>query len=66
MSTHTQYRDVEEYEYPSTEVVTCPYPFYSALRDQAPAMEGMSGEIIRIHPLRVISFGLEGDEARGR
>lgn len=30
-----------------------------ALRDQVPYMAGMSPEIIRIHPDRVISFGLE-------
>jgi pyridoxamine 5'-phosphate oxidase family protein len=30
-----------------------------ALRDQEPLMPGMSREIIRIHPERVISFGLE-------
>jgi hypothetical protein len=30
-----------------------------ALRDQAPPMQRMSPEIIRIHPERVISFGLE-------
>jgi pyridoxamine 5'-phosphate oxidase family protein len=29
-----------------------------ALRDQVPYMAGMSAEIIRIHPDRVISFGL--------
>jgi pyridoxamine 5'-phosphate oxidase family protein len=31
----------------------------AALRDQVPYAAGMSGEIIRIHPDRVISFGLE-------
>jgi len=30
-----------------------------ALRDQVPYMAGMSAEIIRIYPDRVISFGLE-------
>jgi pyridoxamine 5'-phosphate oxidase family protein len=30
-----------------------------ALTQQAPLMPGMSGEIIRIHPDRVISFGIE-------
>ncbi len=30
-----------------------------ALRDQPPLMQGMSPEIIRIHPERVISFGLD-------
>src|SRR5579875_810406 len=30
-----------------------------ALRDQEPLMPGMSREIIRIHPGRVISFGLD-------
>jgi pyridoxamine 5'-phosphate oxidase family protein len=30
-----------------------------ALRDQVPYMAGMSAEIIRIHPERVISFGLD-------
>jgi pyridoxamine 5'-phosphate oxidase family protein len=30
-----------------------------ALRDQVPYLAGMSPEIIRIHPDRVISFGLE-------
>jgi pyridoxamine 5'-phosphate oxidase family protein len=30
-----------------------------ALRDQVPYMTGMSAEIIRIYPERVISFGLE-------
>lgn len=30
-----------------------------ALRDQVPYLAGMSAEIIRIHPERVISFGLE-------
>src|SRR5215469_10812098 len=30
-----------------------------ALRDQVPYMAGMSAEIIRIYPERVISFGLE-------
>jgi pyridoxamine 5'-phosphate oxidase family protein len=30
-----------------------------ALRDQTPPMQGMSPEIIRIHPERVISFGLD-------
>jgi hypothetical protein len=30
-----------------------------ALRDQEPLMPGMSREIIRIHPDRIISFGLE-------
>lgn len=46
MSMHTQYRDVEEYEYPSTEVVTCPYPFYSALRDQAPVHRLPNGDYL--------------------
>jgi pyridoxamine 5'-phosphate oxidase family protein len=31
-----------------------------ALSDQEPPMQGMTGEIIRIHPERVISFGLDG------
>jgi pyridoxamine 5'-phosphate oxidase family protein len=31
-----------------------------ALHDQEPPMPGFSREIIRIHPHRVISFGLEG------
>ncbi len=30
-----------------------------ALRDQPPPMQGMSPEIIRIYPERVISFGLD-------
>lgn len=30
-----------------------------ALRDQQPPMQGMSPEIIRIHPDRVIAFGLD-------
>jgi pyridoxamine 5'-phosphate oxidase family protein len=30
-----------------------------ALRDQSPPIPGMSPEIIRIHPERVISFGLD-------
>jgi pyridoxamine 5'-phosphate oxidase family protein len=30
-----------------------------ALHDQVPYLSGMSAEIIRIHPERVISFGLE-------
>jgi pyridoxamine 5'-phosphate oxidase family protein len=30
-----------------------------ALTGQTPLIPGMSGEIIRIHPVRVISFGLE-------
>nr|WP_248964021.1 PPOX class F420-dependent oxidoreductase [Sphaerisporangium perillae] len=35
-----------------------------ALRDQEPPMPGASSEIIRIHPLRVLSFGLEGEGAK--
>jgi pyridoxamine 5'-phosphate oxidase family protein len=30
-----------------------------ALTDQAPPMAGMSSEIIRVHPDRIISFGLD-------
>jgi pyridoxamine 5'-phosphate oxidase family protein len=30
-----------------------------ALRDQVPYMQGMSAEIIRVYPERVISFGLD-------
>jgi pyridoxamine 5'-phosphate oxidase family protein len=30
-----------------------------ALTGQAPPMPGMAAEIIRIHPVRIISFGLE-------
>jgi pyridoxamine 5'-phosphate oxidase family protein len=33
-----------------------------ALTGQAPLMPGMTGEIIRIHPVRIISFGLESPE----
>ncbi len=32
-----------------------------ALSDQEPAMKGFSGELIRIHPERVITFGLDGE-----
>lgn len=32
-----------------------------ALLDQEPAMRGMSRELIRIHPQRVIAFGLDGE-----
>lgn len=34
-----------------------------ALDGQAPAMRGMSGEIIRIHPRRIISWGVDPDQA---
>lgn len=37
---------VDEYEYPSEEVVTCPYPFYSALRDQAPVHRLPNGDYL--------------------
>lgn len=33
-----------------------------ALDGQAPAMRGMSGEIIRIHPTRIISWGVDPDQ----
>ena len=33
-----------------------------ALDGQTPAMRGMSGEIIRIHPRRIISWGVNPDE----
>jgi pyridoxamine 5'-phosphate oxidase family protein len=36
-----------------------------ALTDQEPPMPGMSGELIRIHPRRIISWGL-GESARYR
>jgi pyridoxamine 5'-phosphate oxidase family protein len=32
-----------------------------AVRDTAPSMPGLSGEIIRIHPRRIISWGIEPD-----
>jgi pyridoxamine 5'-phosphate oxidase family protein len=32
------------------------------LDGQAPAMRGMSGEIIRIHPRRIISWGIDPDQ----
>jgi cytochrome P450 len=37
---------VDEYEYPSEAVVTCPYPFYSALRDQAPVHRLPNGDYL--------------------
>lgn len=33
-----------------------------ALDGQAPAMRGMTGEIIRIHPRRIISWGVDPDQ----
>jgi pyridoxamine 5'-phosphate oxidase family protein len=33
-----------------------------ALDRQAPAMPGMSGEVIRVHPRRVISWGINPDQ----
>jgi cytochrome P450 len=37
---------VDQYEYPSHEVVTCPYPFYSALREQAPVHQLPNGDYL--------------------
>ena len=37
---------VDEYEYPSEEVVTCPYPFYSALREEAPVHRLPNGDYL--------------------
>lgn len=34
-----------------------------ALDGQIPAMRGMSGELIRIHPRRIISWGVNADQA---
>lgn len=37
---------VESFEYPSPEVVTCPYPFYAALREQAPVHQLPNGDYL--------------------
>jgi cytochrome P450 len=37
---------VDQFEYPSHEVVTCPYPFYSALREQSPVHRLPSGDYL--------------------
>jgi cytochrome P450 len=39
-------RSVHEYEYPSEEVVRCPYPFYDALREQAPVHRLPNGDYL--------------------
>src|SRR5688572_3676472 len=35
-STESDHRHVDEYEMPSAEVSACPYPYYKALRAEAP------------------------------
>ncbi len=45
MSTE-QLPSVNDYDYPSPEVVTCPYPFYQALREQAPVHRLPNGDYL--------------------
>ncbi len=37
-------REITEFDYPSEELIECPYPFYDALREQAPVHQLPSGE----------------------
>ncbi len=39
-------RPVDDYEYPSEEVIGCPYPYYHALRDQAPVHRLPNGDYL--------------------
>lgn len=41
-----QLPSVDEIEYPSPEVVTCPYPYYAALREQSPVHRLPNGDYL--------------------